>query len=103
MRERLTSAIDDLPGREHLVMTLYYEEMTIKETGLILGVVESRVSRFTPLLCCTSVPQLATPSHAKNSYGAKPPSELVHRHDGRNSAKERCRNIGPRRCCVALG
>ena len=44
MRERLTTAINDLPERERLVLTLYYyEETTTKEIGLILGVVESRV------------------------------------------------------------
>jgi RNA polymerase sigma factor FliA len=47
MRERLTTAINELPERERLVMTLYYyEETTMKEIGLILGVVESRVSQI---------------------------------------------------------
>jgi RNA polymerase sigma factor FliA len=47
MRERLTQAISDLPERERLVMTLYYyEETTMKEIGLILGVVESRISQI---------------------------------------------------------
>ncbi len=47
MRERLAVAIDQLPERERLVITLYYyEEMTMKEIGLALGVVESRVSQI---------------------------------------------------------
>ena len=47
MRERLAGAIDQLPERERLVVTLYYyEEMTMKEIGLALGVVESRVSQI---------------------------------------------------------
>jgi RNA polymerase sigma factor for flagellar operon FliA len=47
MRQRLIEAINDLPERERLVMTLYYyEETTMKEIGLILGVVESRVSQM---------------------------------------------------------
>jgi RNA polymerase sigma factor FliA len=47
MRERLTKAINDLPERERMIMTLYYyEETTMKEIGLILGVVESRVSQM---------------------------------------------------------
>lgn len=47
MRQRLAEAINDLPERERLVMTLYYyEEMTMKEIGLVLGVVESRVSQI---------------------------------------------------------
>ena len=47
MRQRLTTAINDLPERERLVLTFYYyEETTMKEIGLILGVVESRVSQI---------------------------------------------------------
>jgi RNA polymerase sigma factor for flagellar operon FliA len=47
MRERLTTAINELPERERLITTLYYyEETTMKEIGLILGVVESRVSQM---------------------------------------------------------
>src|ERR1700744_5485211 len=46
LEERLTNAIQKLPDRERLVMTLYYyEEMTMREIGLALGVVESRVSQ----------------------------------------------------------
>ena len=46
MEGRLTDAIANLPDRERLVMTLYYfEEMTMREIGLALGVVESRVSQ----------------------------------------------------------
>jgi RNA polymerase sigma factor for flagellar operon FliA len=42
----LSDAISELPDRERLVMTLYYyEEMTMREIGLALGVVESRVSQ----------------------------------------------------------
>ena len=43
---RLAEAIQTLPDRERLVMSLYYfEEMTMREIGLALGVVESRVSQ----------------------------------------------------------
>jgi len=46
LQDRLTEAIQNLPDRERLVMTLYYfEEMTMREIGLALGVVESRVSQ----------------------------------------------------------
>jgi RNA polymerase sigma factor for flagellar operon FliA len=46
LEERLAEAIANLPERERLVMTLYYyEEMTMREIGLALGVVESRVSQ----------------------------------------------------------
>ena len=47
LEERLSDAITGLPDRERLVMTLYYyEEMTMREIGLALGVVESRVSQL---------------------------------------------------------
>ena len=46
-RERLAAAIGKLPERERLVLTLrYYEELTMKEIGVVLGVVESRVSQI---------------------------------------------------------
>jgi RNA polymerase sigma factor FliA len=47
MRDRLTKAINELPESERLVMTLYYyEETTMREIGLILDVVVSRVSQI---------------------------------------------------------
>jgi RNA polymerase sigma factor for flagellar operon FliA len=47
MRTRLADALDDLPEKERMVMTLYYfEELTMKEIGVTLGVVESRVSQI---------------------------------------------------------
>jgi RNA polymerase sigma factor FliA len=46
LEDRLSEAIANLADRERLVMTLYYyEEMTMREIGLALGVVESRVSQ----------------------------------------------------------
>jgi RNA polymerase sigma factor for flagellar operon FliA len=47
MKQHLMDAIDELPGKERMVLTLYYyEELTMKEIGLTLGVVESRVSQI---------------------------------------------------------
>lgn len=47
LRQRLADAIDELPEKERLVLTLYYhEELTMKEIGATLGVVESRVSQI---------------------------------------------------------
>jgi RNA polymerase sigma factor for flagellar operon FliA len=47
LQEKLIAAIERLPERERLVMTLYYfEELTMREIGLALGVVESRVSQI---------------------------------------------------------
>jgi RNA polymerase sigma factor for flagellar operon FliA len=47
MRQLLIDAIEELPEKERMVLTLYYyEELTMKEIGLTLGVVESRVSQI---------------------------------------------------------
>jgi RNA polymerase sigma factor FliA len=47
LKERLADAIEGLAERERLVMTLYYyEELTMREIGLALGVVESRISQI---------------------------------------------------------
>jgi RNA polymerase sigma factor for flagellar operon FliA len=46
LEERLAEAIQNLPDRERLVMSLYYyEEMTMHDIGMALGVAESQVSR----------------------------------------------------------
>ena len=43
----LEAIIDDLPERERLVMSFYYEEqMNLREIGEVLGVSESRVSQI---------------------------------------------------------
>jgi RNA polymerase sigma factor FliA len=47
IREALAEAISGLPEREKLVVTLYYyEELTLREIGEVLGVTESRVSQL---------------------------------------------------------
>lgn len=47
LKKALAQAIDDLPEREKMVLSLYYEEeMNLKEIGLVLGVSESRVSQI---------------------------------------------------------
>jgi RNA polymerase sigma factor for flagellar operon FliA len=46
-REAIADAIARLPEREKLVVTLYYyEELTLREIGEVLGVTESRVSQL---------------------------------------------------------
>lgn len=45
--QAVVEAIEDLPSRDKLVMSLYYqEELNLKEIGEILGVSESRVSQI---------------------------------------------------------
>ena len=47
LKEALGEAIARLPEREKLVITLYYyEELTLREIGEVLGVTESRVSQL---------------------------------------------------------
>ena len=47
LREALGDAIARLPEREKIVITLYYyEELTLREIGEVLGVTESRVSQL---------------------------------------------------------
>jgi RNA polymerase sigma factor for flagellar operon FliA len=46
-RKQLGSAIEGLPNKERMVLTLYYyEELTMKEIGKVLSVTESRVSQL---------------------------------------------------------
>ena len=47
MRDRLAGAVARLPEREKLVVALYYYEgLTLREIGEVLGVTESRVSQL---------------------------------------------------------
>jgi RNA polymerase sigma factor for flagellar operon FliA len=47
MKDRLADAIARLPEREKLVVALYYyENLTLREIGDVLGVTESRVSQL---------------------------------------------------------
>jgi RNA polymerase sigma factor for flagellar operon FliA len=47
LRKQLANAITELPEREQLVLSLYYdEELNLKEIGEVLGVSESRVSQL---------------------------------------------------------
>lgn len=47
VREIISRAIDQLPEKERLLVSLYYyEELTMKEIGEVLGITESRVSQL---------------------------------------------------------
>jgi RNA polymerase sigma factor FliA len=47
LKDRLANAISRLPEREKLVIALYYyENLTLREIGEVLGVTESRVSQL---------------------------------------------------------
>lgn len=47
LHERLTGAIEGLPEKEKLVLSLYFdEELNLKEIGAVLGITESRASQI---------------------------------------------------------
>jgi RNA polymerase sigma factor for flagellar operon FliA len=47
LKRHLAAAIDQLPWREKVVMSLYYyEELTMQEIGTVLDVTESRISQL---------------------------------------------------------
>jgi RNA polymerase sigma factor for flagellar operon FliA len=77
MKQILIDAIEELPEKERLVLTLYYyEELTMREIGLTLGVVESRVSQI----------HSAAVAKLRNAMGAKK------KKPGRGDVSERRRN-----------
>jgi RNA polymerase sigma factor for flagellar operon FliA len=47
LKTLIASAIDSLPEKERLMVSLYYyEELTMKEIGEVLGITESRISQI---------------------------------------------------------
>ena len=47
IKEAVARTIEQLPEKERLVISLYYlDELTMKETGKVLGITESRVSQI---------------------------------------------------------
>jgi RNA polymerase sigma factor (sigma-70 family) len=66
MKALLTRVIADLPEKEQQVLALYYfEELTMKEVGAVLGIGESRVSQIHSLAVVrlrTRMEELMTPS-----------------------------------------
>jgi RNA polymerase sigma factor for flagellar operon FliA len=47
VKDKLKKAIDQLPEKERLVLSLYYyEEMTMKEAGRVMDLTESRVCQL---------------------------------------------------------
>jgi RNA polymerase sigma factor FliA len=86
MRDRLTTAVNALPERERLVMTLYYyEEVTMKEIGLIIGVVESQVSQMHASAILHLRARLSAPASIEESRheGALPERARKRRNRGR--------------------
>jgi RNA polymerase sigma factor for flagellar operon FliA len=69
VKELIGEAIAALPEREKLVITLYYyEELTLREIGEVLGVTESRVSQLHTKAILRLKARLAG-AHARASLG----------------------------------
>ena len=65
VKEMIGDAISRLPEREKLVITLYYyEELTLREIGEVLGVTESRVSQLHTKAILRLKARLAGPARA---------------------------------------
>jgi DNA-directed RNA polymerase specialized sigma24 family protein len=71
-RERIKAAIEALPEREKLMITLYYqEELNLKEIGAVLGVSESRVCQLHSQAISRLGARLADRVHAEPAAGHK--------------------------------
>jgi RNA polymerase sigma factor for flagellar operon FliA len=73
MKQLLARAIGDLPEKERQVLALYYyEELTMKEVGAVLGVGESRVSQIHSMALVRLRARLSelTGSHTAGSQAA---------------------------------
>jgi RNA polymerase sigma factor for flagellar operon FliA len=47
LKQAMATAIDQLPEKEKMVLSLYYfDELNMKETGQVLNITESRVSQI---------------------------------------------------------
>ena len=65
LKDRLAEAIEALPDRERLVIALYYyENLTLREIGEVLGVTESRVSQLHTKAVLGLRSHLQTPSRS---------------------------------------
>jgi RNA polymerase sigma factor FliA len=104
MRERLTMAINDLPERERLVMSLYYyEDTTMKEIGIILGVVESRVSQIHASAVLHLRARLSPPAILKepqNKPDGDHPDHVISKRFRKGASARKPESIG---CAKAAG
>jgi RNA polymerase sigma factor FliA len=83
MRDSLAKAINDLPERERLVLTLYYyEEVSMKEIGLILGITEPRVSQI----------RASAVLHLRARLSAPAPPEELRRHQSTKDLRNHVRS-----------
>jgi RNA polymerase sigma factor for flagellar operon FliA len=77
----LARAIEELPERERQLLALYYyEELTMKEAGAVLGIGEARVSQLHSAAIIRLRARMAELLNAQVSAGAQkePMPERVH-------------------------
>ena len=90
LEERLAEAINQLPDRERLVMTLYYyEEMTMREIGLALGVVG---------VAGLAGPRLGGGASAGGAQGSGLPRHRRHKPPAQGAGAAGCAMHRPERC-----
>lgn len=78
LKTQLINALGDLPERERLLVSLYYNDgLTMKEVGQVLGVSESRVSQMHARTMLTlrglinrNAPSGSANHHARGSYAS---------------------------------
>jgi len=71
MKELLARVIAELPEKEQQVLSLYYfEELTMKEVGSVLGIGESRVSQIHSLAVVRLRSRLEEMMRVKSSQSA---------------------------------
>ena len=89
LKDRLADAIESLPERERLVVALYYyENLTLREIGEVLGVTESRVSQLHTKACW----RCARGSRLGRSCGSHAAGHIFHANgaQGCGSDSQRC-------------
>jgi RNA polymerase sigma factor FliA len=70
MTQLLARAISELPEKERQVLALYYyEELKMKEVGIVLGVGESRVSQIHSMAVIRLRARLAELSERRSQPG----------------------------------
>jgi RNA polymerase sigma factor FliA len=83
LKARLIQALKELPEREQYMLSLYYfEDLTLKEIGEVLGVSESRVCQLHARAMLSLKSQL-TPSEAENDQpvsSSKPSQSSTKKH-----------------------
>lgn len=84
--EKLTSAIDTLPERERLVVSLYYhEELTLREIGEMLGLTEGRICQIHSQAVARLRQALEDDATKENESSVKP----------RKKVEETTKNVAP--------